>query len=56
MGPYTPGMQLDRLLFVSGQGATDPATGKMPGPSIEGLGPSSLPLRAHLLLNRVRAS
>jgi 2-iminobutanoate/2-iminopropanoate deaminase len=35
IGPYTPGMQLDRLLFVSGQGATDPATGKMPGPGIE---------------------
>ena len=26
-GPYSPGMQLDRLLFISGQGATDPATG-----------------------------
>jgi 2-iminobutanoate/2-iminopropanoate deaminase len=35
IGPYTPGMQLERLLFVSGQGATDPATGKMPGPGIE---------------------
>lgn len=30
IGPYTPGMQLDRLLFVSGQGATDPVTDKMP--------------------------
>ncbi|MFP2924338.1 RidA family protein [Pyxidicoccus sp. 3LG] len=27
-GPYSPGMQLDRLLFISGQAATDPATGK----------------------------
>ncbi len=35
IGPYTPGMQLERLLFVSGQGATNPATGKMPGPGIE---------------------
>ena len=35
IGPYTPGMQLDRLLCVSGQGATDPATGKMPGAGIE---------------------
>ncbi|MET0401871.1 MAG: Rid family detoxifying hydrolase [Cystobacter sp.] len=27
-GPYSPGMQLDRLLFISGQGATDQTTGK----------------------------
>lgn len=27
-GPYSPGMQLDRLLFISGQAATDPATGQ----------------------------
>ncbi|WP_164011111.1 RidA family protein [Pyxidicoccus trucidator] len=26
-GPYSPGMQLERLLFISGQGATDPTTG-----------------------------
>ena len=26
-GPYSPGMQLDRLLFISGQAARDPATG-----------------------------
>ncbi|HEY2737084.1 MAG TPA: Rid family detoxifying hydrolase [Thermoanaerobaculia bacterium] len=34
-GPYSPGMIFDRLVFVSGQGATDPATGKMAGPDIE---------------------
>lgn len=27
VGPYSPGMIFDRLLFVSGQGGTDPATG-----------------------------
>jgi 2-iminobutanoate/2-iminopropanoate deaminase len=26
-GPYSPGMRLDRLLFISGQAATDPSTG-----------------------------
>jgi 2-iminobutanoate/2-iminopropanoate deaminase len=26
-GPYSPGMRLDSLLFISGQAATDPATG-----------------------------
>ncbi|MHA7629363.1 RidA family protein [Corallococcus sp. M7] len=26
-GPYSPGMRLDRLLFISGQAARDPATG-----------------------------
>ena len=29
VGPYSPGMQFDRLVFVSGQGATDPATGTL---------------------------
>jgi 2-iminobutanoate/2-iminopropanoate deaminase len=28
-------MALDRLVFVSGQGATDPATGRLAGPDIE---------------------
>jgi 2-iminobutanoate/2-iminopropanoate deaminase len=28
-------MQFDRLIFVSGQGATDPATGQLAGPDIE---------------------
>ena len=29
VGPYSPGMGFERLVFVSGQGATDPATGKI---------------------------
>jgi 2-iminobutanoate/2-iminopropanoate deaminase len=29
-GPYSPGMQLGQLLFISGQGAKDPATGAQP--------------------------
>ncbi len=29
VGPYSPGMIFDRLVFVSGQGATDPATGRV---------------------------
>ena len=35
VGPYVPGMIFDRLVFVSGQGATDPATGQLAGPDIE---------------------
>jgi 2-iminobutanoate/2-iminopropanoate deaminase len=31
VGPYSPGMIFDRLVFVSGQGATDPVTGQMAG-------------------------
>jgi 2-iminobutanoate/2-iminopropanoate deaminase len=31
VGPYSPGMMFDRLILVSGQGATDPATGKLAG-------------------------
>ncbi|HKB10997.1 MAG TPA: Rid family detoxifying hydrolase [Vicinamibacterales bacterium] len=27
VGPYSPGMNFDRLIFVSGQGGVDPATG-----------------------------
>jgi len=34
-GPYSPGVIFDRLVFVSGQGATDPATGKLAGPDVE---------------------
>jgi 2-iminobutanoate/2-iminopropanoate deaminase len=34
-GPYSPGMRLDNLVFVSGQGATDPATGKLAGTGVE---------------------
>ena len=35
VGPYSPGMAFDRLVFVSGQGATDPATGQLAGPDVE---------------------
>jgi 2-iminobutanoate/2-iminopropanoate deaminase len=34
VGPYSPGMGFERLIFVSGQGATDPATGQLAGPDI----------------------
>src|SRR5947207_496994 len=29
VGPYSPGMGFERLVFVSGQGATDPSTGAL---------------------------
>lgn len=32
IGPYSPGMGFERLIFVSGQGAGDPATGRLIGP------------------------
>ena len=35
VGPYSPGMNFERLIFVSGQGATDPATGKLAGDDVE---------------------
>jgi 2-iminobutanoate/2-iminopropanoate deaminase len=35
VGPYSPGTIFDRLIFVSGQGATDPATGKIVSADIE---------------------
>src|SRR5687768_10464151 len=35
VGPYSPGMGFNRLIFVSGQGATDPATGKLAGASVD---------------------
>ncbi len=35
VGPYSPGMIFDRLIFVSGQGATDPVTGQLAGPEVE---------------------
>ncbi len=31
VGPYSPAVAFERLIFVSGQGATDPATGRMAG-------------------------
>ncbi len=34
-GPYSPGVILEKLIFVSGQGATNPVTGKMAGPDVE---------------------
>ena len=35
VGPYSPGMGFERLVFVSGQGATNPATGQLAGPDAE---------------------
>jgi 2-iminobutanoate/2-iminopropanoate deaminase len=35
VGPYSPGMMFERLIFVSGQGATDPATGALVGADVE---------------------
>ena len=35
VGPYSPGVAFERLVFVSGQGATDPATGQLAGSDIE---------------------
>lgn len=35
IGPYSPGVVFDRLVIVSGQGATDPATGALAGPDVE---------------------
>ena len=34
VGPYSPGMAFERLVFVSGQGATDPATGQLAGADV----------------------
>ena len=34
VGPYSPGMGFERLIFVSGQGATDPATGRLAGTDV----------------------
>ena len=34
-GPYSPGVVLDRLVFVSGQGANDPRTGTLIAPDVE---------------------
>ena len=35
IGPYSPGVAFDRLIIVSGQGATDPTTGKIVGLDVE---------------------
>jgi 2-iminobutanoate/2-iminopropanoate deaminase len=34
-GPYSPAQVFNRVVFVSGQGATDPATGQLAGDDIE---------------------
>ena len=34
-GPYSPGMGFERLIFVSGQGAVDPATGRLAGGTVD---------------------
>ena len=35
VGPYSPGMRLGNLVFVSGQAGRDPATGTLAGDSVE---------------------
>ena len=35
IGPYSPGVTFDRLVFVSGQGAVVPGTGQLAGPEVE---------------------
>ena len=35
IGPYSAGMIFDRLVLVSGQGATDPQTGQISGLDVE---------------------
>ena len=35
-GPYSPAVVFERIVFVSGQGAKDPATGRLVGTDIEG--------------------
>jgi 2-iminobutanoate/2-iminopropanoate deaminase len=35
VGPYSPAVVFDRLVFVSGQGAIDPATGQLAGLDVE---------------------
>ena len=35
MGPYSPGIGFERLVFVSGQAGVDPATGRLAGDDVE---------------------
>ena len=35
IGPYSPGMGFEHLIFVSGQGGSDPATGRIAGDDVE---------------------
>ena len=46
-GPYSPGIGYERLIFVSGQGARDPATGRLKG--------SDIATQTEQCLNNVRA-
>jgi 2-iminobutanoate/2-iminopropanoate deaminase len=34
IGPYSPAVTFERLIFVSGQGATVPETGELAGPDV----------------------
>ena len=34
VGPYSPGVSFERLIFVSGQGAIDPGTGELVGSDV----------------------
>ena len=47
IGPYSQAIVSERLVFVSGQLPIDPATGQMPGDSIDH--------RAHLCLRNMRS-
>jgi 2-iminobutanoate/2-iminopropanoate deaminase len=47
VGPYSPGMAFERLVFVSGQGATNPETGQLAGADVE--------TQTEQCLNNVRA-
>ena len=35
VGPYSPGVTFDELIFVSGQGGVDPRTGQLAGADVE---------------------
>ena len=35
VGPYSPGIGFERLIFVSGQGGTDPNTGRLNGDTVQ---------------------
>jgi 2-iminobutanoate/2-iminopropanoate deaminase len=35
VGPYVPGMRVDKLIFVSGQSGRNPATNQLAGPDVE---------------------
>lgn len=35
VGPYSPGIVVGNLVFVSGQAGRNPATGAVPGPDVE---------------------